>query len=144
MNLHSGKLTYEAHKIDEEDNIPIGNVSKVEKELRNMYSKKIPGFNLLTGDTLKHFPTKAVKKITNIINAAFQLSFVHVARKFTEIVLIFKQKASYRLISLLTIISDYLKKYSFYELILYGSSTSVWFQVETLHHQTSAQDHGQV
>ena len=50
---------------------------EVEKEIKNNINpKKAPGFDLITGEILEELPKKAMVKLTNLINAAFQLKYV--------------------------------------------------------------------
>ena len=80
--------------------------------------KKAPGFDLLTGVILKQLPKKATVKLTNLYNAALRLKYVPSYWKVAEVIMIPKpgkpvnEVTSYRPISLLPILSKFLKNCS--------------------------------
>lgn len=89
-------------------------ITKMIKE--NINPKKAPGFDLITGEILKHLPKKAIVKLTHIINAAFRLKHVPSLWKIAEVIMIPKPGkppnavSSYRPISLLPVISKLFEK----------------------------------
>ena len=80
--------------------------------------KKAPGFDLLTGVILQQLPNKAIVKLTNIYNAALRLKYVPSYWKVAEVIMTPKpgkpvnEVTSYRPISLLPILSKFLKNCS--------------------------------
>ncbi len=92
--------------------IPLTNAKEVKQEIKShVVLKKSPGFDLITGEILKQLPNKAIKKISDIINASFRLRYVPLTWKFAEVIMIPKpgkppsELASYRPISLLPVMS---------------------------------------
>jgi hypothetical protein len=54
------------------DKIPLATPREVAEEIRtNLNPQKAPGFDLITGGSLKNFKRKAVVKLTMLINIAF-------------------------------------------------------------------------
>jgi hypothetical protein len=72
---------------------------------------KTPGYDLITGETLKHLPRKAVVLLTTLFNRMLHLSYFPAQWKFAQIIMIPKpgkpptEAASYRPISLLPLLS---------------------------------------
>jgi hypothetical protein len=59
------------------------------EEIRtHLNSKKAPGFDLITGEILKHLKRKALVKFTTLFNACIQLKLVPDAWKIAEIIMI--------------------------------------------------------
>lgn len=92
--------------------IPLTNVKEVKKEIKKyVVPKKAPGYDLITGEILRQLPNKAIKKLTDIVNASFRLCYVPQTWKFAEVIMIPKpgkppnEITSYRPISLLPIMS---------------------------------------
>lgn len=92
--------------------IPLTNAKEVKQEIKShVVLKKSPGYDLITGEILKQLPNKAIKKISDIINASFRLRYVPLSWKFAEVIMIPKpgkppsELASYRPISLLPVMS---------------------------------------
>lgn len=92
--------------------IPLTNAKEVKQEIKNhVVLKKSPGYDLITGEILKQLPNKAIKKISDMINASFRLRYVPLSWKFAEVIMIPKpgkppsELTSYRPISLLPIMS---------------------------------------
>jgi len=56
--------------------------------LNTINPKKAPGFDLLIGVILKHFPKKAIVKLTNLYNAALRLIYVPSYWKVAEVIMI--------------------------------------------------------
>jgi hypothetical protein len=54
----------------------------------NTNPKKVPGFDLITGEILKQLPKKATVKLTYLYNAAFRLKFVPSNWKAGEVIMI--------------------------------------------------------
>lgn len=101
----------------EEANIKLVTPKEIEKEIKNnINAKKSPGYDLITGEILKHLPKKAIIKITYLINATFRLLYVPAAWKVSEVIMLAKlgkppnEVSSYRPISLLPIISKLYEK----------------------------------
>lgn len=90
--------------------------TEIRNEIKNISSKKSPGYDLITGEILKELPRKALVKLTNIVNAAFRLKHVPSLWKFSEVIMIPKpgkpphDTTSYRPISLLPVISKLFEK----------------------------------
>jgi hypothetical protein len=82
----------------------------------NINSKKSPGFHLITGQTLKELPRKALVKLTNLINTSFGLKCVPQLWKVAEVIMVPKpckpphESASYGPISLLPTMSKLFEK----------------------------------
>jgi hypothetical protein len=78
--------------------------------------KKAPGFDLVTGEILKHLKRKALVKLTTLFNACIRLKHVPDAWKIAEIIMIPKpgknlsELKSYRPVSLLSIMSKLCEK----------------------------------
>jgi GTPase SAR1 family protein len=89
---------------------------EVLKEIKNTTQKKTPGFDLITGEILRHLPQRAVVKLTHLYNAAFRLKYVPRLWKVADVILIQKpgkppnEPTSYRPISLLPILSKLFEK----------------------------------
>lgn len=102
---------------EEHEEIRLTTPTEVKNEIKNNINpKKAPGFDLITGEILKHLPRKAVIKLTNLINAAFRLKYVPSLWKIAEVIMIPKPgkppcvTSSYRPISLLPVISKLFEK----------------------------------
>jgi hypothetical protein len=54
----------------------------------HLNSKKAPGFDLITGEILKHLKRKALVKLTTLFNACIRLKHVPDAWKIAEIIMI--------------------------------------------------------
>jgi hypothetical protein len=92
--------------------IPLTSPAEIKREIKtNIYPKKAPGFDLITGQILKELPTKALVKLTNLLNASFRLKYVSQLWKVAEVIIIPKpgkpphDGTSYRPISLLPVLS---------------------------------------
>lgn len=103
-------------KHDEEE-IPPVTYNEIKEEIRNsLKNKKAPGFDNITSEVVKALPDRGVRKILHIINAAFRLKHVPKLWKVAEVIMIQKpnkspsDKASYRPISLLPILSKLFEK----------------------------------
>lgn len=89
---------------------------EVELEIKQLNSKKSPGFDLVTIDMLKQLPRKAILKLTHLINASFRLKHVPKQWKIAEIITLPKpgkppeQVGSFRPISLLPVVSKVFEK----------------------------------
>jgi hypothetical protein len=89
---------------------------EVSQEIKQISLKKSPGYDLITGEILKHLPRKAVVMITMLINAAFRLKHVPSCWKVAEVIMLPKagkppnEVKSYRPISLLPLISKLFEK----------------------------------
>ena len=89
---------------------------EVKAEINKINVKKCPGFDLVTGQIMKHLPQKGIIKLTNLINAAFRLKYVPALWKVAEIIMIPKpgkaacEVSSYRPISLLPITAKIFEK----------------------------------
>jgi hypothetical protein len=99
------------------DMIPLVTPKEITEEIRtNLNSNKAPGFDLITGEILKHFKRKALVKLTTLINACIRLHHVPDAWKTAEVIMIPKPSKnlsevdSYRPISLLPIMSKLFEK----------------------------------
>lgn len=101
---------------NDEETLSFTSVSELKREIRNLNSKKSPGYDLITGDLLKHLPHRGVVKLSRIFNAAINLTHVPSIWKLAEIVMIQKPGkpseniASYRPISLLPLIGKLFEK----------------------------------
>jgi hypothetical protein len=89
----------------------------VKREIRTYINpKKSPGFDLITGQTLKELPRKALVKLTNLINTSFRLKYVPQLWKVAEVIMIPKpgkpphESILYRPISQLPIMSKLFEK----------------------------------
>lgn len=82
----------------------------------NLNPKKAPGWDLITGEILKHLPRKVIVMLTYLFNAAFRLKHVPACWKVAEVIMLPKpgkqpnDVKSYRPISLLPIISKLFEK----------------------------------
>lgn len=82
----------------------------------NLNPKKAPGFDLITGEILKHLPRKGIVMLTYLFNAAFRLKHMPACWKVAEVIMLPKpgkqpnDAKSYRPISLLPIISKLFEK----------------------------------
>lgn len=97
-------------------NIQLTTTKEVQKLIKNINTKKAPGFDLINGEILKKLPRKAIVKLTTLINASFRLRYVPILWKTAEVIMIPKvgqdnhELTSYRPISLLSIISKVFEK----------------------------------
>jgi len=89
--------------VQENEEIKLATTAEVKNEIKNNANpKKSPGFVLITGEVLQQLPRKAIVKITNLINAAFRLTYVPRLWKVAEVIMIPKpgkpphEAASYR------------------------------------------------
>jgi hypothetical protein len=79
-------------------------------------SGRTPGFDLITGETLKNLTRKAFVKLTTLISACIRLNYIPDAWKTAEVILIprpgknFSEVEAYRPISLLPIMSKLFEK----------------------------------
>ena len=86
-------------------------IAGVKAEITGLNTCKAPGYNLITGQMLKHLPYKTTALLTLIFNRVFTLSYFPVIWKYAEIIMIPKpgkppyEPTSYRPISLLPITS---------------------------------------
>lgn len=102
--------------IQDELEIKLVTPKEVVNEIRHLSLKKSPGYDLITGEVLRHLPRKAVVKLTTIINATFRLKHVPDLWKVAEVIMIAKpgkpvhEASSYRPISLLPILSKLFEK----------------------------------
>jgi hypothetical protein len=101
----------------ENEEIKLATPTEIKYEINNNINpKKAPGFDLITGEVLQQLPRKAIVKITNLINAAFRLKYVPRLWKVAKVIMIPKpgkpphEAASYRPISLLTVMSKLFEK----------------------------------
>jgi hypothetical protein len=101
------------------DDLNIRHVTLLElkTEINNNLSiRKAPGYDLITGQIVKAIPVKGLRKLVQIINAAFRLKYVPRQWKVAEVIMILKpgkpgnDKKSYRPISLLPVISKIFEK----------------------------------
>jgi hypothetical protein len=82
----------------------------------NIHPKKVPGFDLITGEILKQLPKKATVKLIYLYNAVFRLKYVPSYWKAAEVIMIPKpgksatDVTSYRPISLLPVLSKQFEK----------------------------------
>jgi hypothetical protein len=85
--------------------------SEVKEEIKKYANHKAPGFDLITGQILKEFPSRAVLLWTTIYNSMLRLTYFPILWKFVQIIMIHKpgkppnRVTSYRPISLLPIMS---------------------------------------
>lgn len=98
------------------DKIPWVTPKEVTCEIKNLNSKKSPGYDLITGEIMKQLPKKGIIMLTYLINTSFRLKYVPKALKVSEIIMLPKpgkpanSVKSYRPISILPIISKILEK----------------------------------
>jgi hypothetical protein len=93
--------------------LPIRAITPVEvkAELTRLNTRKAPGYNLISGQILKHLPRKTVVLLTVVFNHMLTLSYLPILWKYAEIIMIPKpgkpprEPTSYRPISLLPITS---------------------------------------
>ncbi len=89
---------------------------EVLREIKELRSKKSPGYDLITGEILKNLPKKAIVMLTYLINGAFRLSHVPASWKVAEVIMLQKsgqppnEVQSYRPISLLPVIAKLFEK----------------------------------
>lgn len=90
---------------------------EVAEQIRShLNPNKAPGFDLITGQILKHLPRKGITMLTYLFNAAFRLRFVPSCWKVAEVIMLLKpgkqpnDVKSYRPISLLPIVSKLFEK----------------------------------
>jgi hypothetical protein len=92
------------------------NRSEVQAIINNLSPKKSPGYDLMTGKTLKELPTLCIQYLTQLFNAILLCSYFPTQWKVAQIILILKpgkpphQLSSYRPISLLPIASKVFEK----------------------------------
>lgn len=90
--------------------------NEISEVIHEINPKKAPGFDLITGEILKHLPEKAIRKLTHLINASFRLKYVPQIWKIAEVTMVAKpgkppnDVSSYRPISLLPVISKLFEK----------------------------------
>lgn len=90
--------------------------SELESEIKNLKTRKAPGFDLITGQVVKQLPEKAKRKLLYLINATFRLRCVPTIWKVAEVIMILKpgkeptEAKSYRPISLLPVLSKLMEK----------------------------------
>lgn len=101
------------HQID----IPLVTVKEIQNTINTKINpKKAPGYDLITGQVLKHLPRKTLVKLTQIINASIKLRYVPQLWKLAEVIMILKpgkppeELTSYRPISLLPVLSKLFEK----------------------------------
>lgn len=107
----------ETENLSQSQRIRLVTPKEVLREIQNnISSKKSPGYDLITGEILKHLPRKAIVKLTRLINAAFILKHVPKPWKVAEVIMIAKpgkpphEASSYRPISLLPVLSKLFEK----------------------------------
>lgn len=103
---------------DQQLSLPLKLVTPKElyKKIKNLENKKAPGFDLITGEVLKHLPRKAVVFLTMLFNAIMRVQHFPMLWKVSQICMIAKpgkpptEPSSYRPISLLPVISKVFEK----------------------------------
>lgn len=107
----------ESENLSQNHRIKLVTPKEVMREIQNnISSKKSPGYDLITGEILKHLPRKAIVKLTKLINSAFILKHVPEPWKVAEVIMIAKpgkpphEASSYRPISLLPVLSKLFEK----------------------------------
>lgn len=86
------------------------------RTIRNLENNKAPGFDLITGEILKHLPRKMIVLLTVLLNAIFRIQYYPKLWKVSLICMIGKpgkpptEPSSYRPISLLPVISKVFEK----------------------------------
>jgi hypothetical protein len=92
--------------------LPIKHFSpkEVKQEINNASSYKVPGYDLIVGEILKHLHRKALVLLTAIFNSILRLGYYPIQWKFAQIIMILKPgkpetETSYKPISLLPIVS---------------------------------------
>jgi hypothetical protein len=102
---------------EENEEIPSVTPKEVANKIKhNIKPRKVPGFDLITGEILKQLPRKGVVKLTHLINASFRLKYTPQVWKIAEVIMISKpgkqlnEVASYRPISLLLLVSKTIRK----------------------------------
>lgn len=71
------------------DKIPLVTPKEVADEVKkNPNAKKAPGYDLVTGETLKRFQKKILLKLTTLINACIRLNYVPDAWKTAKAIII--------------------------------------------------------
>ena len=109
--------------IAENDDIPLCTELNIKEIIKNLSSKKAPGFDLITAEVLVQLPDNIFEAITKIINACFRLKYIPSIWKVAEVIMVPKpgkpptEVSSYRPISLLPILSKVLEKL-FYERLM--------------------------
>lgn len=90
--------------------------NEISEVIHEINPRKASGFDLITGEILKHLPEKAIRKLTHLINASFRLKYVPQIWKIAEVTMVAKpgkppnDVSSYRPISLLPVISKLFEK----------------------------------
>jgi hypothetical protein len=92
---------------------PLKHISpkEIQQEINNTKPRKTPGYDLITGEILKHLTRKALAMLTAIFNSMLRLGSYPVQWKFAQVIMIHKsgkpdtEVTSYRPISLLPIAS---------------------------------------
>lgn len=107
----------DATPVHQEVGIPNVTIREVQRTISaEINPRKAPGYDLITGQILKHLPRKVIAKIAMIINAAFRLRYVPQLWKIAEVIMIAKpgkppeKPESYRPISLLPVLSKLFEK----------------------------------
>lgn len=86
------------------------------RTIRNLENNKSPGYDLITGEILKHLPRKIIVFLTMLFNVVFRLLYYPKMWKISQICMIAEpgkpstEPSSYRPISLLLIISKVFEK----------------------------------
>jgi hypothetical protein len=92
---------------------PIRSITPAEviEQIKLTNSQKIPGHDLIVGETLKHLPRNEIVLLTTLYNRMLHLSYFPTQWKFAQIIMIAKsgkppiKAASYRPIRMLPILS---------------------------------------
>ena len=98
--------------------IRVYTIAEVKTEITRLNTCKAPGYDLITGQILKHLPYKTTALLTLLFNRILTLSYFPVIWKYAEIIMIPKpgkpphEPTSYRPISLLPITRSCLNGYS--------------------------------
>jgi hypothetical protein len=102
---------------EENEEIPSATPKEVANEIKcNINARKVPGFDLITGEILQQLPRKGIVKLTHLINASFRLKYTPQVWKIAEVIMIPKpgkqlnEVTSYRPISLLPVVSKLFEK----------------------------------
>jgi hypothetical protein len=104
--------------------------SEVQAVINNLSPKKSPGYDLITGKTLKELPTQGFQYLTQLFNAILLHGYFPAQWKVAQMILIPKPGkpphalSSYRPISLLPIVSKVFEKLLLKRLLLPISSAS--------------------
>ena len=76
-------------KNQSKENIDLVTPAEVAKEIRtNLNPRKAPGYDLITGEVLKHLSRKGIVMLTYICNAAFRLKHVPDCWKVAEVIML--------------------------------------------------------